>query len=387
MNLLLELLDTTSELSPEIKAMKPHIDAIAKKLFSKKAGPVKDLKRSKDAKYFGVAHTRSNIIADNEKALMLTFDNSTDSGEFEINSLAPLNVVKGSDKDRAIKKLYHDHEIKSKKRTNYIVKDADPVLREVHLGKEIDKDTVRFVVDLLKILNDEAVEELKEGMTSLRVTTSKLSGVEHNQLMADLKKVGVRGEDNEVNVNAEHHAFTIRFRSDDSPEVNVILKKYPKADVKPLKEHFTPNKKPKDGWYIVAKRDHEPLGGPYNTRGLAVADAKEGGEMDKIELAMVRDGKVVVNKIKGFENLKESSERKIEVREEPKGIRVYLNGSPIPNLVFDIKVVRNAVKQKLVTKGTYMYDNMLKNLKAKLADGNLKPDEIKSVMKEIEDKI
>jgi hypothetical protein len=136
MELLLELLDTTSAESPEVKASMPSIQKIAKALFGKEAGPVKDLKRSKEAKFFGVAHEKSTFENEKGHAIKLTFDNSTDSGEFEINSLVPLQIERGSDLDLAIKKLYKEYKVHSNKKMRYLVKGDFTYLREVHLGSK-----------------------------------------------------------------------------------------------------------------------------------------------------------------------------------------------------------------------------------------------------------
>src|ERR1039457_5543747 len=98
------------------------VDEIAQMLFKKNAGLVKDPKHDKDKDYLGVAHEKSLIRTQNGKPLHLTFDNSTDSGEFEIDSLTPLKIEKGGDLDREIKKLFSKHDVESKKNTSYVVK-------------------------------------------------------------------------------------------------------------------------------------------------------------------------------------------------------------------------------------------------------------------------
>jgi len=155
----LELLFELLEISTEIKAMKPAINTIAKKLFHEPAGPVKDLKRSKEAKYFGVVHTKSIFRDARDKSVHLTFDNSTDSGEFEINSLVPMLIKKGSPTDKALKALYKEFDIKSSKKLNYIIHGDDTVLREIHLGKNIDENTVKMVAAAIAILQGKSVEK------------------------------------------------------------------------------------------------------------------------------------------------------------------------------------------------------------------------------------
>lgn len=148
MELLLEL----TKMNDALKVAKPHVNAIAKTLFKQSADWVKDLKRSKEAKYYGVVDTESTLVDHRGKPLRLTFDNSTDSGEFEINSLAPLMIKKGSEVDLQIKKLYKDYKIDSSKKTNYIVRHGDSVLREIHIGKHPNQNTVDFTREVLSLL-------------------------------------------------------------------------------------------------------------------------------------------------------------------------------------------------------------------------------------------
>lgn len=163
MDLLQTLLETIEEKSKEDEKLLP-IDKIAIALFNKKAGPVKDLKRSKDAEFLGVSHTRSLIAGPDGKRLSLTFDNSTDSGEFEINSLTPMNITRGSDKDKQIKKLYTKHGVESKKKIGYTTKDDDEtVVREVHLGKMLSKNAVKFVHELISILKAKSPVTVKKN--------------------------------------------------------------------------------------------------------------------------------------------------------------------------------------------------------------------------------
>ena len=143
----------------EEKAALP-VDAICQLLFKKKAGLVKDPKRDKDKDYIGVNHSVSSIKGPSGKPLHLTFDNSTDSGEFELNSLAPLQIEKGGKIDKAIKKLFSKHEVESKKKTNYTVKSEGVYLREIHLGKKLTRGAVKLVMDLIKLLkNTDDVED------------------------------------------------------------------------------------------------------------------------------------------------------------------------------------------------------------------------------------
>lgn len=136
------------------------VDQIAMLLFRQKAGKVTDPKR-KGEEFIGVSHGIS-VFKINDKPVRLTFDNSTSSGEFEINSLVPFQIERGSDKDELIKKYYKKKKIDSKKRFGYIVKDDTSYLREIHLGKELTADTVKFVADLVKIINHEPRETEEE---------------------------------------------------------------------------------------------------------------------------------------------------------------------------------------------------------------------------------
>jgi len=145
------------------------IDAIAQLLFKKNAGLVTDPKRDKEKQYIGVAHAKSTIKDDSGKPLHLTFDNSTDSEDFEIDSLTPRKIEKGGDLDRAIKKLYQKHELDTKKKTGYVVKGDTSYLRELVLGKKLGKPAVKLVADLIKMLKggkeEETEDEVKEKAT------------------------------------------------------------------------------------------------------------------------------------------------------------------------------------------------------------------------------
>jgi len=127
------------------------IDKIALILFKEKAGIVKDTKRDSTEVFIGVANTVSLIKGFNDKNLRLTFDNSTDSGEFEIDSLVPLKILKGSDIDKKIRRLIKIHEIKSKKKIGYIVKGEGTYVRELHLGKKIGDSTVAFIEAIVEL--------------------------------------------------------------------------------------------------------------------------------------------------------------------------------------------------------------------------------------------
>lgn len=156
---LFEAVDTTSAESENIKSMKDEIDHCAKAIFGVHAGPVKDPKRSKEAIFYGVAHTKSNLVDARGKSVYLTFDNSTDSKEFEINSLVPLKIERGSDEDREIKTLYKKYDVRSKKKLGYIAYGDLIVLREIHVGKDIDTNTVKFIKETMRILSNKPAEE------------------------------------------------------------------------------------------------------------------------------------------------------------------------------------------------------------------------------------
>ena len=164
---LAELLLLSEETESEVEG-KEYIDQIARMLFSTTfAGPVKDTKRSKEAKYWGVAHTKSTLTDESGKSIPLTFDNSTDSGEFEVNSLVPLNIERGSEQDNKLHSLYRKMEIPSKNKVKYIAHGDKIVVREIYLGKEITETTVRFMKHVMHILtgtseDDEVVAKPKE---------------------------------------------------------------------------------------------------------------------------------------------------------------------------------------------------------------------------------
>lgn len=128
------------------------VDSIALLLFKKKAGIVTDPKRDKNKTYIGVSNEKSTIKNLTGKFLNLSFDNSTDSGEFEIDSLTHLKIEKDGDIDKEIKKLYSKHDIDTKKKIGYLVKSDVTYLREIHLGKILGRPSVKLVIDLIKIL-------------------------------------------------------------------------------------------------------------------------------------------------------------------------------------------------------------------------------------------
>lgn len=159
LTLLSEAVEATSEKSDIVKAAKPHLNKISSMLFGQKCGPVVDAKRGKEAKFFGVANARSKLLDSKGRGIKLTFDNSTDSGEFEINSLTPLKIVRGGDLDKKIKALYKRHKVESKKKTNYLDVDGDMVLREIHLGVSPNEHAIKLVRDVLKLIRGEKLED------------------------------------------------------------------------------------------------------------------------------------------------------------------------------------------------------------------------------------
>lgn len=163
LSLLKHLLESTDiAMSDEVKDAKPYLNRISHMLFGKKCEPVVDEKRGKEPKFFGVANTKSKIVDSKGKSIRLTFDNSTDSGEFEINSLTPLSIISGGDLDKKIKALYKKYKIQSKKKVNYLDQGGDLVMREIHLGRSPDEHAVKFVRDFLKLIKGETVEDETE---------------------------------------------------------------------------------------------------------------------------------------------------------------------------------------------------------------------------------
>src|ERR1035437_8064094 len=160
--LLLREAEATSEKGEAVKDAKPHLNKISTLLFSKKCEPVIDEKRSKKPIFFGVDNTRSKLVDAKGKSIRLTFDNSTDSGEFEINSLTPLKIVQGSDLDKQIRSLYKRHKVSSKKKMNYLDIDGEMTLREIHLGVSPNEHAAKLVKDLVKLIRGEKRSEEEE---------------------------------------------------------------------------------------------------------------------------------------------------------------------------------------------------------------------------------
>ena len=156
-----------SEFKPDLKLSEKETKAVASKiaqmLFKQKAGPVTDKKRSKDPIFWGVSHQESLLVTDRNEKIKLTFDNSTDSGEYEINSLTPLDIEQGSQMDKAVKRIYVDRRVHSSKKTNYTLKGGVMVLREVHIGKYLNDKAVDFVKDLMALLNTNTLKVSPKG--------------------------------------------------------------------------------------------------------------------------------------------------------------------------------------------------------------------------------
>jgi hypothetical protein len=130
---------------------KPFVDKICKLLFKHEGGTVYDRKHG-DTAFYGVQHEESTLTDENGNKLWLTFDNSTSSKEFGLNSLTPLHIKRGSDIDLAIHKLYNMHKLKSKHKVKYIIRGKDAVVREVHLGKDLNEKAVQFISDLRSLI-------------------------------------------------------------------------------------------------------------------------------------------------------------------------------------------------------------------------------------------
>ena len=160
--LLKESEESTSENGSTVKEAKPNLNKIAVALFGRKCEPVTDTKRSKKPIFFGVANARSKLLDAKGKGVKLTFDNSTDSGEFEINSLTPLNIVQGSDLDKKIRSLYKKFKVSSKKKTNYLDVEGEMVLREIHLGRSPDESAVKLVHNFIKLVRGESIDDDEE---------------------------------------------------------------------------------------------------------------------------------------------------------------------------------------------------------------------------------
>ena len=172
------------------------VDSIAMLLFRRKAGIVTDPKRDKDKKYIGVSHEKSTIKGPTGKFLNLTFDNSTDSGEFEIDSLTPLKIEKSGAIDKEIKKLFAAYEIETKKRTGYLVKADVAYLREIHLGAKLGRPAVKLVTDLIKIIRrvegEDASEESVEDMKAASKETPKKAPPKKEEPKKEVPKKDVK---------------------------------------------------------------------------------------------------------------------------------------------------------------------------------------------------
>ena len=141
-------------------ASEPYIEKVCKLLFNRVSpGAVEDTKRK--GEFFGVSNTLSVITDKDGNHLTLTFDNSTASGEFELNSLAPLEIVKGGPMDSEIKQMYKEHDLKSAKKLGYIEKSGELVLREIHFGKMLDENAINFCLDLIVVLKQAGSKKSK----------------------------------------------------------------------------------------------------------------------------------------------------------------------------------------------------------------------------------
>ena len=128
------------------------VDKIADALFGIPTGPVVDKKRSPDPIFNGVDNKRSRLSTPNGKPLWLTFDNSTDSGEYEINSLVPLRVERGTEVDLKIHRLYKALKVRSKKRVEYVDLDGKTYLRELYLGENPNEASLKLVKAFMKLI-------------------------------------------------------------------------------------------------------------------------------------------------------------------------------------------------------------------------------------------
>lgn len=143
----------------------PFIDKICRLLFGISSGEVRDSKRA--GEFYGVANQLSSITDKNGNHLTLTFDNSTASGEFELNSLAPLQIIKGSQLDLELAKMHREHDIPSVKKLGYIQKGNETVLREIYFGKILDENAINFLVDLLANLkHGDGTRQVKENTSA-----------------------------------------------------------------------------------------------------------------------------------------------------------------------------------------------------------------------------
>ena len=141
----------------ELNASFPYIDKITKLLFGVDGDFVVDPKRGREHLYYGVMNYPSKLKDSEGRPLRLTFDNSTDSTEFELDSVLPLMIERDSDADKKIRALYMTHEIYSRKRIKYANKGGLTVIDEIHVGRFPDQSTVDFIKDLIPLLRTRGI--------------------------------------------------------------------------------------------------------------------------------------------------------------------------------------------------------------------------------------
>lgn len=140
---------------PKVEAQRPYADKICKLVFKEPGDWIADKKRSPERKYYGVSNKIAVVFDPDGNHLKMTFDNSTDSGEWELNSFTPLMIVKGSPLDLEIRKLFSEHEVRSSKKVGYIERNGQTVIREVHFGKTLDERSIRLAMDLIANIKSE----------------------------------------------------------------------------------------------------------------------------------------------------------------------------------------------------------------------------------------
>lgn len=135
-----------SELASSLDNDKPFIDKICKLLFRREGEKLED--------GYGVENAESILIpAANGAPLKLTFDNTNTQKEYELNSLTPLGIERGSDVVQELERMYKEHGVASKAGLSYVSKGGKMVLRGINFGKRVDEKVLRMVQDAMVMLS------------------------------------------------------------------------------------------------------------------------------------------------------------------------------------------------------------------------------------------
>lgn len=141
--LLSELLEPKNA---SIEEMRPFLEKICKLIFM-------DPGKYSSSNHYGVVNAKSRVTDPAGNALMLSFDNSNSQAEFELNSLTPLGIEKGSATVDELLKMYDEHEIKSAAKLKFIAKQGKTILRGINFGKLVDEKVLRMIQDAMVMLS------------------------------------------------------------------------------------------------------------------------------------------------------------------------------------------------------------------------------------------